>query len=1022
MSSTWFNKPENALKRANELCAIGNPNAALELLHGVFSARRYKTWQQAYETLMIKYLDLCIDLQKHREAKDGLHQYRNMTQQQMPASLELVVNHLIAASEARAQAAKAAADAISAADDDVTLVGDLEAESTPESIMLSTMTEEGFQERTDRAVVVPWLRFLWEAYRAVLDILKTNTKLESTYHNTCIKAFNFCKVYRRTLEFKRLCETLRQHIQSLQKHSSAHMVGRLRCWEGWTNEGIEMHLQTRFAQLEVAASLELWTEGFRTVEDIYTIMQILRRVPKARLMASYYEKLTRIFFVSGNHLFHAYAWYKYFTLSREYNKALTAEEREQQACCVLLAALSIPEMRGRSGGGSESALDEDDLTKEKNLRMSTLLSFHTDPSRSNLLRELVAKGLLGMVPPALRLLYTQLELSSSPLTLVRDAAPSFEHISAPEHADTLGVYVSQLEHVLIMRVLEGLSERYTTVTIPNFRSYLSGIRLPFEKVEQMVVRIAKSGGVRVSIDHHADVLRFGGAQLETEGVRGQLTQLALQLAAVTDTIRHANGGEAVAQAEAAERHVIFEAVSKKLDLQHKEALARKEIIEKRKEDAERYEQEKAREAARAKAEEEAQRREEEAARLAREARLREREKIQKIEEELAIQETKQVLDRLGKKVDNLDNMDRAEREQVIKSVKDEAANEKEREDRRLRDQARRLDYIVRAIRLEERPVLTAKWTKLQEEDKQTHAQRWKEYQVEHKQEWEQAIKDKAAMKTMMAFRTKFEEGVLESKRADFERNVQAMEDEARERARRARIDRALQRKAEAEEARRLAEEEAERQRRAKDAAEREEEEEEEREREAAMRREEQEDQNRQMGGGRGGDSHGFGGDSRGFGGDSRGFGGESRGFGGETRGFGGESRGFGARSGGGYDQGGDRGYDEGGMAGGRGLRSGGGVPLGERSYDGGFDRGGRPPEPPMGRSDSADTWRRRGPSAGAGPSGAPAGGGWRSGDRAERSEPRPMGDRDGGAPPAGPPKRRWGGGRSLADLEKELGN
>lgn len=51
-------------------------------------------------------------------------------------------------------------------------------------------------------------------------------------------------------------------------------TNRLRGWEGWTSDGIELHLQTRFAQLEVAAGLELWTEGFRTVEDIYNIMQV----------------------------------------------------------------------------------------------------------------------------------------------------------------------------------------------------------------------------------------------------------------------------------------------------------------------------------------------------------------------------------------------------------------------------------------------------------------------------------------------------------------------------------------------------------------------------------------------------------------------------------------------------------------------------------------------------------------------------------------------------------------------------
>ncbi|CAM9450503.1 unnamed protein product, partial [Choristocarpus tenellus] len=64
-----------------ELIAINNKHAALELLHSVFTTRRYKTWQTAYETIMLKYLDLCVQLQQHRQAKDGLHQYRNMAQQ-----------------------------------------------------------------------------------------------------------------------------------------------------------------------------------------------------------------------------------------------------------------------------------------------------------------------------------------------------------------------------------------------------------------------------------------------------------------------------------------------------------------------------------------------------------------------------------------------------------------------------------------------------------------------------------------------------------------------------------------------------------------------------------------------------------------------------------------------------------------------------------------------------------------------------------------------------------------------------
>lgn len=63
--------------------------------------------------------------------------------------------------------------------------------------MLSTMTEEGERQRKERKLLVPWLIFVWESYRSVLDILRTSSKLEVVYHKTAERAFDFCDTFKR---------------------------------------------------------------------------------------------------------------------------------------------------------------------------------------------------------------------------------------------------------------------------------------------------------------------------------------------------------------------------------------------------------------------------------------------------------------------------------------------------------------------------------------------------------------------------------------------------------------------------------------------------------------------------------------------------------------------------------------------------------------------------------------------------------------------------------------------------------
>lgn len=241
--SNFFHKPELALRRAVELVGINQSDAALELLHDVLSSRRHRTWSLVYEQIMMVYLDLCLVGQKSRECKDGLHQYRNLSQTQAPGSLEKIILYLLQKAEAACTEAKAIVDAEQLAEGlgtaaiDAPSGGAAVAASTldddaadgfgasPQAILMSTMSTDPAKNQRDSTLLLPSLKFLWEIYRSVLDILRSNSKLEHVYHAAAMGALRFCRIYNRRMEFRHLCDMLRIHLGNLRQFGNNVAAG-----------------------------------------------------------------------------------------------------------------------------------------------------------------------------------------------------------------------------------------------------------------------------------------------------------------------------------------------------------------------------------------------------------------------------------------------------------------------------------------------------------------------------------------------------------------------------------------------------------------------------------------------------------------------------------------------------------------------------------------------------------------------------------------------------------------------------
>lgn len=688
--------------------SVGQSTAALQALHELITSKRAKSASIAsLEPLMIRLVELAVEQRKGKIAKDGLYQYKNIAQNTSVETLVLVVNKFIELSQAKFTEAQELAEKIN-----LETIDDLEATETPESILLSTVSSDVSKDRTDRAVVTPWLKFMWETYRTVLDILRNNGRLELSYQQTTIQALDFCQTYGRKTEFRRLCDLLRNHLQNAAKYQNQpHGIN--------LNEAdtLQRHLDTRFSQLNAAVAMELWQEAFRSVEDIHNLLTISKRPPKPAVMANYYEKLSKIFIVSGNYLFHAAAFNKYATLVRTQNKNASEDELQRLGSVALLSAISIPVMKESKGRGV--ALDLDD-NKARNSRLAALLNLSSPPTRASLLKEALNKN--ARASKVVREIYAALETSFQPLTICSRISPLVAELL---ESDETKQYVQPLQQVILTRVFQQLSQVYETVSIDfivGLISFSEPIAINTAGIEKFIMSCCKKGELSIRIDHTNNAITFESDMLEpatgpsvvedgikiqatpSELIRSQLTRLAKCL---YSTLTHVD--PAFYQEKLALKKAAIERASGNVEKEHQDILARTQIIERRKELVHTLQMKKDQEEQTKRDILRQREAEAETKRIAEDTRRRELERIKREQDKIKAEESKKLIDELkasgalgdlsDSELVGLDTtkLRAMQLEQLEKSTKD--INE------RMRITAKKIDHLERAFRRAEMPLV-----------------------------------------------------------------------------------------------------------------------------------------------------------------------------------------------------------------------------------------------------------------------------------------------------------------------------
>uniref|UniRef100_F6R8V3 Eukaryotic translation initiation factor 3 subunit A n=1 Tax=Ciona intestinalis TaxID=7719 RepID=F6R8V3_CIOIN len=731
----YFQRPENALRKAHEFLDVGKLKPALDVLSDVLRSKKHRTWQKVHEPIIRQYLDLCVDLRRSQAAKEGLYQYKIICQQVNTKSLEDAVTHYLDLAEEKTKEARE-----KSAETALKLVEDLDMIESPEGMLLRAVTGEDTQDRTDRLMLTPWVKYLWESYRQCLDLLRNNCRVERLYHTIAQQAFKFCLNYDRRTEFRKLCDNLRNHVKlSEQRHGTQFSVNL-------TNpETQALHLETRIAQLDAAIQIELWQEAFKAVEDIHYLMSLSKRPPKPQTLANFNNKLSLVFWKAENMLFHACTRHRLFHLTKDMKRNPSIDDLTRMASLMLVATLAIPITEQKHGIGK--LLDMEGALIEKHLNLSKLLGLDRPPTRSSLIDDFLKFNLLQYVPRQIRELYQWLEVDFHPRKLYERVSCTLSWIKEQTREPELVQYIPYLQKIVVSKVLQQVSQVYQTIEFSHLRKLV-----PFCSIfqlERIIVDAARNGQLQVRLDHNRGALSFGTdlnasplyvedeffetnrlQALPSERVSDRFNTMARALLVANQMLN----GEAHKNEIDQQQQTVLSYHLKTQGKEHKKILERKFVIEERKERLEHINHEKELKEQRAIQEQEEAVKAAEQERLSKEQKEREAQRRKDADEE---EKRKNASDRLemirkseiGQKMlkdIDLETFNQIDPDELMERQMATMEKEKKEKQDRLKAQEKKVDYFERAKRLEEIPLLKERfkhkikedaelWDKLEEE-------------------------------------------------------------------------------------------------------------------------------------------------------------------------------------------------------------------------------------------------------------------------------------------------------------------
>ena len=358
-------------------------------------------------------------------------------------------------------------------------------------------------------------KFIWEAYKIILDVTKMNSKLFPLYIQILKDCFLFCGENKRIHEFKALCDSIRNYLFMLKKNEAKpNFQNKIMVSDA---KILRLLIQSSLNQIETANKLEEWEESFKTSEKIISFIEDYEKIEKkekttgkANKEKKYlkipplfeielYNHIQKLLWVSNYPMYHTYALISIQkTIENNHSKLDNLSEKEKEIYDsynlskinekIILAYLSTPIKNAYTNFtkvGEELFEDNNDTEIKTCQRMMKILKINHIPSRKYLLGYLLNNNLTKNINKEI-----------------------VKYIKKIINEEEYKPYLNKIQQNLIIKVLMLLPHIYKNISLSRIINLFKELNLEEYEINDIISESSRLNLFRCKIDLKHDLIKF----------------------------------------------------------------------------------------------------------------------------------------------------------------------------------------------------------------------------------------------------------------------------------------------------------------------------------------------------------------------------------------------------------------------------------------------------------------------------------------------------------------------------------